>query len=68
TDNVGTNESNLRLSEARALSVYQYLTDKGIDKNRLTYKGFGETNPVANNETDEGRQQNRRTEFFIIKI
>ncbi|MGB4848248.1 MAG: OmpA family protein, partial [Saprospiraceae bacterium] len=68
TDNVGTEESNLRLSEARAVSVFQYLKDKGIDKNRLSYKGFGETSPVANNETESGRQQNRRTEFFIIKI
>ncbi len=68
TDNVGTEANNLRLSEARALSVYQYLIDKGIDKNRLSYKGLGETNPVANNDTEEGRRQNRRTEFQVLKL
>ncbi|MBK9982829.1 MAG: PD40 domain-containing protein [Saprospiraceae bacterium] len=64
TDNVGTNEINLRLSEARALSVYQYLTDKGIDKNRLTYKGFGENNPVAGNDSEEGRKTKSEDRIF----
>ena len=68
TDNVGTDESNMKLSEARAKSVYQFLIDKGIDVKKLSYKGFGETKPLAGNDTEKGRRQNRRTEFFIVKI
>jgi len=68
TDNVGSDESNMQLSEARAKSVYQYLVDRGMDASRLSFKGFGETQPVANNDNEEGRRQNRRTEFFISKI
>ncbi len=66
TDNVGTEASNQVLSEARAKSVYTYLTSKGIDPSRLTYLGLGETQPKADNATAEGRKQNRRTEFKII--
>ena len=66
TDNVGSDHDNQSLSEARAKSVYQYLIDRGIASTRLSYKGFGETKPVASNETHEGRQQNRRTEFVVI--
>lgn len=65
TDDVGTDEFNLLLSEERAKSVYQYLIDRGIDPSRLSFKGFGETQPVAPNETEEGRRQNRRTEFVV---
>lgn len=68
TDDVGTDEDNQVLSEARAKSVYQYLIDKGIDSSRLAFKGFGETQPVAGNDTEAGRKQNRRTEFLIVKI
>jgi len=65
TDNIGNDIENLRLSENRARSVYNYLVDKGIKSTRLTYKGFGKTLPVANNDTEEGRARNRRTVFII---
>jgi outer membrane protein OmpA-like peptidoglycan-associated protein/tetratricopeptide (TPR) repeat protein len=65
TDNIGNDTENLRLSENRAKSVYTYLVDKGIKNIRLTYKGFGKTMPVANNDTEEGRARNRRTVFVI---
>jgi len=66
TDNVGDGVSNQRLSESRARSVYEYLATNGISTERLTYKGFGETAPVATNDTEEGRALNRRTEFMVI--
>jgi len=66
TDNVGTNEYNLRLSEKRAQSVVNYLVEKGISIERLSYKGYGETQPVDTNETEEGRANNRRTEIKIL--
>ena len=66
TDNVGSDEFNLILSENRAKAVYNYLVNNGIDANRLQYKGFGETSPIATNETEEGRAMNRRTEFVIL--
>ena len=66
TDNVGTETNNQKLSEARAKSVVDYLLQKGVSKDRLTYAGYGEMKPVATNETDEGRQLNRRTEFKVI--
>ena len=65
TDNIGNDTDNLKLSENRARSVYNYLVDKGIKNTRLTYKGFGKTMPVANNDTEEGRARNRRTVFII---
>jgi outer membrane protein OmpA-like peptidoglycan-associated protein len=67
TDNVGDEKLNQMLSENRAKSVYNYLIENKIAASRLTYKGFGKTSPVAVNTTDEGRQQNRRTEFKIVK-
>ena len=66
TDNVGSDEFNLILSENRAKAVYNYLVNNGIDADRLQYKGFGKTNPIATNETEEGRAMNRRTEFVIL--
>jgi outer membrane protein OmpA-like peptidoglycan-associated protein/tetratricopeptide (TPR) repeat protein len=66
TDNVGSEQANQTLSENRAKSVYQYLIDNKIDAPRLVFKGYGETDPIAPNTTDEGRQKNRRTEFKII--
>ena len=66
TDNVGSLESNQTLSANRAKSVRNYLIGKGISSSRVTAKGYGETEPVANNMTDEGRQKNRRTEVRII--
>lgn len=66
TDNVGDDKSNQLLSENRAKSVYEYLTANGILAERLSYKGFGETAPIATNDTEEGRAENRRTEFMVI--
>jgi outer membrane protein OmpA-like peptidoglycan-associated protein len=66
TDDVGSEADNLRLSEDRAKAVHDHLTQNGIDANRLKYKGFGETAPATSNDTEEGRRQNRRTEYVII--
>lgn len=66
TDDVGNDNDNLILSDNRAKAVYEYLTLLGIAENRMTYKGFGETKPVASNKTEQGRALNRRTEFLII--
>ncbi|MCS6990383.1 MAG: OmpA family protein [Chitinophagales bacterium] len=66
TDDVGSHEHNQRLSENRARAVLEYLAANGIEPTRLSYKGFGETQPVATNLTDEGRARNRRTEITII--
>jgi OOP family OmpA-OmpF porin len=68
TDNTGNEEQNIALSEARAQSVADYLASKGISKSRINYMGFGSSNPVATNDTHEGKRQNRRVEFFINKI
>ncbi|MCO6501379.1 MAG: OmpA family protein [Vicingus serpentipes] len=65
TDNVGNPQENLLLSENRAKAVYDYLIIEEISPDRLSYKGYGETNPVASNKTEEGRAKNRRTEFVI---
>ena len=65
TDNVGDEASNQLLSENRAKAVYDYLIEKGIPASQLTYKGFGETIPVASNDSAEGRQKNRRTDFIL---
>jgi outer membrane protein OmpA-like peptidoglycan-associated protein len=67
TDNIGSPKENQRLSEARAQAVFDYLVAAGIPAVRLNYKGFGETDPIAPNETEEGRKQNRRTEFIIVQ-
>jgi len=66
TDSTGTDEYNLQLSEKRALSVVNYLIAKGISSDRLKYKGYGNTSPVGDNLTSEGRQLNRRTEARIV--
>lgn len=66
TDNTGDPKKNMILSDNRAKAVYTFLIAKGIDKTRLTYKGFGDTQPIAPNTTAEGRAQNRRTEFVIV--
>ncbi|TAE74260.1 MAG: OmpA family protein [Bacteroidetes bacterium] len=67
TDNVGNAEANLKLSEARAKAVVDYIVTKGIEKKRLSFKGFGDKEPKETNDTPEGRQKNRRTEANIIK-
>jgi outer membrane protein OmpA-like peptidoglycan-associated protein len=68
TDNVGTPAANIALSTNRAKAVVDYLISKGIDANRLQYKGFGQTKPVADNSTEEGKAKNRRTEFVITGL
>ena len=67
TDDVGDDAANLKLSQARAESVRDYLVKKGIAGDRVTAKGYGETQPAATNQTEEGKQQNRRTEVRVIK-
>ena len=66
TDNVGKPADNLSLSDYRAKAVVQYLTSKGIEAGRLSSQGFGATQPVADNATEEGRAQNRRTELKVV--
>jgi outer membrane protein OmpA-like peptidoglycan-associated protein len=67
TDNVGSAALNQRLSQDRAKAVVDFLTGRGIATERLTFKGYGFSRPVATNDTPEGRQLNRRTEFEIIE-
>lgn len=67
TDNVGADDSNNLLSNNRAKVVYDYIVAKGIATSRLKYKGFGETKPLATNDTDDGKAKNRRVEFLITK-
>jgi len=67
TDSRGSDNYNIKLSDNRARSVMEYILAKGIAPHRITSKGYGETQPVATNDTDEGRQLNRRVEFKIIK-
>ncbi len=66
TDSTGTDQHNLILSEKRALSVVNYLINKGIAPERLTYKGYGNTSPIGDNVTYEGRKINRRTEVKVV--
>ena len=66
TDNIGKTEDNIKLSSNRAKSVVDYLVSKGVNAARLGYKGFGATQPIADNNTEEGRAKNRRTEFMIV--
>jgi len=66
TDKIGDNHSNQKLSEARANVVRTFLIKKGIAPGRITAVGYGETRPVASNDTPEGRQRNRRTEVKIL--
>jgi outer membrane protein OmpA-like peptidoglycan-associated protein len=67
TDSKGSDDYNMRLSQSRSETVVNYLiNEKKIVKDRLVAKGYGETRPIATNDTDEGRQQNRRSEFEIL--
>jgi outer membrane protein OmpA-like peptidoglycan-associated protein len=66
TDNTGDEMKNLRLSEARAKTCYDYLLFRGIKAERLRYAGFGEERPIADNDTAEGREQNRRVDFELV--
>ena len=67
TDSTGTYEYNLELSEKRAARVYYYLVEEGISKERLRYKGYADTQPIYTNQTEEGRANNRRTEFRVFQ-
>ena len=67
TDNTGSPVHNQELSEKRAQSVYSYLVAQGLNVERLTTKGYGSHQPIADNETESGRQKNRRIEFKIIR-
>jgi outer membrane protein OmpA-like peptidoglycan-associated protein len=64
---IGTEEYNQDLSERRAMAVINYLVKNGVDQSRLTMKGFGETMPAASNETQKGRELNRRVEVLFTK-
>jgi OOP family OmpA-OmpF porin len=68
TDNVGTDKYNMALSERRSKTVVAYLIRQGISRKRLKAKYFGETKPLETNDTEEGREKNRRVEFKILKI
>jgi outer membrane protein OmpA-like peptidoglycan-associated protein len=67
TDNVGNPKDNEALSSNRAFSVKAMIEEFGVDGHRITAKGFGPNQPIADNHTEEGRAQNRRTEFMIVK-
>ena len=67
TSSEGSDSANLKLSKERAASVSAYLVGKGIDAGRLSSQGKGEKEPIADNETDEGKEKNRRVEFKIEK-
>jgi outer membrane protein OmpA-like peptidoglycan-associated protein len=66
TDNVGNDQANQTLSENRAKAVFAYLINNKIDPARLVYKGYGKTQPIAPNDTEDNKSRNRRTEFKII--
>jgi outer membrane protein OmpA-like peptidoglycan-associated protein len=65
TDSVGSDEYNQQLSERRADAVRDYIVQQGISAQSIEAKGFGKTDPIASNETTEGRQQNRRVELVL---
>lgn len=67
TDSTGSASINKKLSQQRAESVLKYLADKGVKKKRMVAKGFGPEKPIASNDDDAGREQNRRVEFNILK-
>jgi len=68
TDNVGDDKANEKLSLLRAKAVYDYLLEHKLPPDRLSFKGYGEAKPIADNQTEAGRKLNRRTSFMIIKI
>ncbi|MDQ3049476.1 MAG: OmpA family protein, partial [Bacteroidota bacterium] len=66
TDNEGEDTFNLKLSEDRAKNVVTFMIANGINKDRLSYKGFGETRPLVTNDTSANRMKNRRIEFKVL--
>jgi outer membrane protein OmpA-like peptidoglycan-associated protein len=68
TDSVGSHQSNLRLSQQRAYSVRNYMIDRGVEAHRMSAAGYGETRPVADNATAEGRARNRRVEITLQAV
>ncbi len=68
TDNVGSKTYNLNLSDKRAKAVYDYLVGQGIPASRMSSKGYGDAKPIADNASEQGRAQNRRTEFTIVAV
>ena len=68
TDNIGTQKYNMALSQKRALSVMNYLIGKGVEGDRFVAKGYGPGRPIEENDTEEGRQKNRRVEIRILEI
>lgn len=68
TDGKGTQEYNQKLSESRAKAVYDYFVERGVKSDRLSYKGYGKINPIADNTTEAGRQKNRRVELNILNF
>ena len=67
TDNIGNDDANQKLSEQRAKAVYDHVLSKGIPADRIRYKGYGESQPIADNNTAIGRAKNRRTVFLIYE-
>jgi outer membrane protein OmpA-like peptidoglycan-associated protein len=68
TDNVGSDQSNMSLSQRRASTVGNYLQSKGVQPQRIATTGYGETHPIASNDTAEGRAQNRRVELVLTPL
>jgi len=68
TDNVGDDAMNMKLSHERAKAVREYLVKAGVGTERIQAKGYGESNPIASNENEDGRKSNRRTEFIILEF
>jgi outer membrane protein OmpA-like peptidoglycan-associated protein len=68
TDKTGSEPLNFKLSEARAKAVVDYLVQKGIDRSRMEFRGYGSLQPVADNTTPKGRAKNRRVEFKILEF
>ena len=66
TDNIGEDRANQNLSQERANSVKKYLVEQGVVSSRLIAKGYGESTPIADNNTEKGKRLNRRTEVKIL--
>jgi OmpA-OmpF porin, OOP family len=65
TDNIGTDAYNLKLSDRRWMSVRDYVAKKGVESGRVSGQGFGESKPIADNKTAQGRSKNRRVEIKV---